>query len=486
MADSETDAAPERRGRILIIDDEEVIRESLEALLGLEGFQVRTAPDAESGLRELSRRSFDLVLLDLMLPDRSGLEALAEIREHDAVTPIVMLTAYGSLETAVQAIKAGADDFFTKPWQNDKLIRDIDQTIAHRRLEAENRRLREEVRRKYSFENIIGKSEAMQQVFRLVAQVAPSRSTVLITGDSGTGKELVAKAIHANSPRAEAPFVPVNSGSIPVDLLESTLFGHVKGAFTGASYTRMGCFEAADGGTLFLDEIGTLTAETQAKLLRVIQEREFMPVGSNETTQVDVRIVAATNEDLGRLVEQDRFREDLYYRLNVIGVTLPPLRERRSDIPLLVRHFFDRFSVENKKFLDVDGSSTLEFTPDAMGILMDHSWPGNVRELENAVERAVVLATEEKVSVDVLPESLLVQHGVARPRLPIDFKPAAGSSLPEIVEEFERRVILAELEKASWNQTETAKRLRVALSTLNQKIQRLGIDAKKRKADSER
>lgn len=483
MPDSATAAASERRGRILIIDDEESIRDSLETLLELEGFQVRAAADATSGLRELSRRGYDLVLLDLMLPDKSGLEALAEIRETDAATPVVMLTAYGSLETAVQAIKTGADDFFTKPWQNDKLVRDIEQTIERRRLEAENRRLRDEVRRKYSFENIVGKSEAMQDVFRLVSQVAPSRSTVLITGESGTGKELVAKAIHAASPRADKPFIPVNSGSIPVDLLESSLFGHVKGAFTGAGYTRQGCFEAADGGTIFLDEIGTLSQETQAKLLRVIQEREFMPVGSNETVKVDVRIVAATNEDLGELVETGGFREDLYYRLNVIGLKLPPLRERRSDIPLLVRHFIDRYAAENEKFVDDEGRSTLDASPNTMAILMDYDWPGNVRELENAVERAVVLAVDEKIPPDVLPDALLEKHGLSRPRLPVDFKPAAGSSLPEMVEDFERGVILQELEKAGWNQTETAKRLRVALSTLNQKIQRLGIDVKKRKEE---
>ena len=486
MPETAADAALETRGRILIIDDEEAIRDSLETLLELEGFEVKVTVDAGSGLRELSRRSYDLVLLDLMLPDKSGLDALAEFRETDTQTPVVMLTAYGSLETAIQAIKTGADDFFTKPWQNDKLVHDIDQIIESRRLAAENQLLRREVRQKYSFENIVGKSDAMQDIFRLISQVAPSRSTVLITGESGTGKELVAKAIHANSPRASKPFVPVNSGSIPVDLLESTLFGHIKGAFTSASATREGRFAAANGGTLFLDEVGTLRPETQAKLLRVLQEREFEPVGSNDTIKVDVRIVAATNEDLARMVAEGDFREDLYYRLNVIGMTLPPLRERRSDIPLLIRHFFDRFSAENEKFLDAAGRSKLEFTQDAMAILMDHEWRGNVRELENAVERAVVLATSEQVSAEVLPEALLEHHGVAPRRLPIDFKPAAGASLPEMVEDFERRIVLDELEKAGWNQTETAKRLHVALSTLNQKIQRLGIDIKKRKGSGDR
>jgi len=485
MPDAGADPTAPPRGRILIVDDEESIRDSLETLLALEGFETTSAVDVASGLQALENKSFDLVLLDLMLPDKSGLEALAEIRENDTSTPVVMLTAYGSLETAVQAIKLGADDFLTKPWQNDKLILGIEQTMERRRLAAENLLLREEFREKYRFENIVGRSDEMQAVFRLIGQVAPSRSTVLITGESGTGKELVAKAIHANSPRSDKPFVPVNSGSIPVDLLESSLFGHVKGAFTGASFNKKGSFEAADGGTLFLDEVGTLGIETQAKLLRVIQEREFMPVGSNEVKKVDVRIVAATNDNLQELVSKGQFREDLFYRLNVIGLHLPPLRDRRGDIHLLVRHFFDRYCRENEKFINGDSGSNLEFSPEAMRILMEHSWPGNVRELENVVERAVVLATSEKVAVEALPDSLLGRHGVARPSLPVDFQPTGGASLPEMVEDFERQVILAELKQARWNQTETAKRLRVALSTLNQKIQRLGIDVKKRKATGE-
>ncbi len=466
------------RGRILLIDDEEVIRDSLGTLLELERFQVTAAPDAASGLQQLGARGFDLVLLDLMLPDRPGLEVLEEIRDNDAVTPVLMLTAYGSVETAVKAIRLGADNFLTKPWNNDKLILEIEQTIARRRLEAENLRLRSELRERYSFDNIVGHSEPMQEVFRLVSQVAPSRSTVLITGESGSGKELIAKAIHARSPRADEPFIPVNSGSIPVDLLESALFGHVKGAFTGAVASHKGFFEAADRGTLFLDEIATLTPETQAKLLRVLQERELMPVGSNEVVKVDVRIIAATHERLEELIERGEFREDLYYRLNVIGIHLPPLRERRGDIPLLVRHFFDRFCRENQRFLDDEGRSRLELSSEAMSVLMDHAWPGNVRELENAVERAVVLAEDEKVDVNVLPEQLVTGSG--RPaRAPIDFRPAAGASLPEMVEDFERGVIVAELERCGWSQTEAAKKLRVALSTLNQKIQRLGIDIKK-------
>ncbi|MEZ5362644.1 MAG: sigma-54 dependent transcriptional regulator [Bryobacterales bacterium] len=483
MPDSSAAVDPVSRGRILIIDDEEVIRESLEALLEFERFQVATAPDGASGLAALGEHAYDLVLLDLMLPDLSGLEVLEKIREEDALTPILMLTAYGSVETAVKAIRLGADNFLTKPWNNDQLVREIEQTIVRRRLEAENQRLLSALRERYSFANIVGRSEPMQEIFRLVSQVAPSRSTVLITGESGSGKELIAKAIHAHSPRADKPFIPVNSGSIPVDLLESALFGHVKGAFTGAIASHKGFFEAANGGTLFLDEIATLTPETQAKLLRVLQERELMPVGSNEIIKVDVRIIAATHEKLEELIRQGQFREDLYYRLNVIGIHLPPLRDRRGDIPLLVQHFFDRFSRENQRFLDSEGRSKLEFTSEAMSVLMDHSWPGNVRELENAVERAVVLATGETVGVNVLPEQLVTgDHRPARP--PIDFKPAAGHSLPEMVEDFERGVIVQELERCGWSQTETAKKLRVALSTLNQKIQRLGIDIKKLRGQS--
>ena len=481
MPEASAERAPASRGKVLIIDDEDAILESLETLLELEEYEVSTASTGGAGLDALDAKTFDLVLLDLMLPDISGLDVLKEVRSRDQETPIVMLTAYGSIETAVSAIKLGATDFCTKPWNNEKLVLEIDRTIERRRLERENAHLKDVLKARFSFSNIIGKSEGMQRVFDLVGQVSPSRSTVLIHGDSGTGKELIAKAIHANSPRVGRPFVPINTGSIPVDLLESTLFGHVRGAFTGAEQTRRGHFDVADGGTIFLDEIGTLGVETQAKLLRVIQEREFVPVGSTETVKVDVRIVAATNDNLEELVQDGTFREDLYYRLNVIQINLPPLRERVEDIPLLVEHFFDKYCRENERFLDAAGHSTVRFSPAAMKLLMNHNWPGNVRELENVVERATVLATEPEVSADLLPESLLGPDGVERMRMPVTFKPAAGASLFEIVEEFERRVILEELEKARWSQTEAAKRLRMALSTLNQKIQRLDIDVKRRR-----
>src|SRR5438445_588376 len=365
------------KGHVLVIDDEADIRESLETLLTMEGYAVDLAQNGTEGLRAIEQRAYDLVLLDLMMPDRSGMDVLREVRERDQETPIFLITAYGSVEAAVEALKSGANDYFSKPWDNEKLLIEIEHMIARRRLERENRQLKAALKQRYSFPNIIGKSERMLRLLELVTQVASSRSTILITGETGTGKELIAKAIHANSPRADHMFVAVNSGSLPPDLLESTLFGHVKGAFTSAIQSRKGYFEIANRGTIFFDEIGTIGPETQAKLLRVIQEREFMPLGSTEKVKVDVRILAATNADLKRLVDERKFREDLYYRLNVINIALPPLRERKEDIPTLVEHFFTKYGRENEKFVDAHRMSTLRFQPEAMQILMDHNWPGN-------------------------------------------------------------------------------------------------------------
>ena len=476
---SENPASSIGKGRILVVDDEADIRESLEALLSLEGYSVELAASAGEGLRKVESRDYDLVLLDLMLPDRSGMEVLREVRERDRDTPIFLITAYGSIPVAVEALKAGASDYFSKPWDNEKLLIEIDRTIAKRRLERENVQLKRTLKQRYSFPNIVGKSERMLRILDLVTQVAPSRSTILISGETGTGKELIAKAIHANSPRAEHMFIAVNTGSLPPDLLESTLFGHVKGAFTSAIASRKGYFEMANRGTIFFDEVGTIGMETQAKLLRVIQEKEFMPLGSTETLRVDVRILAATNAELRKLVEEGKFREDLYYRLNVINLILPPLRERKEDIPPLVEHFFTKYCQENEKFLDGSGQSLLRFEPEAMQILMDHNWPGNVRELENVVERAVVLASHPTVMVDVLPEHLLHGAGIRIRRdegggLPSD------ASLFEIVADYERRVIIEHLETANWSQTDAAEKLRVPLSTLNQKIKRLNIEVRKK------
>jgi DNA-binding NtrC family response regulator len=465
-------------GRILVVDDEADIRESLETLLDLEGYVVELAVDGTDCLHKLEKSSYDLVLLDLMMPDRSGMDVLREMRQRDHETPVIMMTAYGSVEVAVNALKAGANDYFSKPWDNEKLLIEIGNMIAKARLELE-KQLKRALKQRYSFPNIVGKSERMLRVLDLVGQVAPSRATILLTGETGTGKEVIAKAIHANSTRADHAFVAVNSGSLPQDLLESTLFGHVKGAFTSAYASQKGYFEIANGGTIFFDEIGNIGPETQAKLLRVIQEREFMPLGSSETVKVDVRIIAATNADLRKLVEETRFREDLYYRLNVINIALPPLRDRKSDIPLLVDYFFQKYCEENKRFLDDQGRSQLSFAPDAMQVLMEHSWPGNVRELENAIERAVVLAAEPLVPVDVLPDHILHAGGL-RIRRDESGRLPADASLFEVVADYERRKIVEALEAANWSQTDAAEALRIPLSTLNQKIKRLDIQIRKK------
>ncbi len=309
------------------------IREGLDTLLSLEGYSVDLAANGTEGLRKIESRAYDLVLLDLMMPDRSGMDVLRDVRERDRETPIFMITAYGSVEAAVEALKLGANDYFSKPWDNEKLLIEIDRMISKRRLEYENTHLKRALKQRYSFPNIIGKSDRMLRLLDLVGQVASSRSTILITGETGTGKELIAKAIHANSPRADRMFVPVNSGSLPADLLESTLFGHVKGAFTSAIHTKKGYFEVADHGTIFFDEIGTISPDMQAKLLRVIQEKEFIPLGATEAVRVDVRILAATNDDLKKRVEEGTFREDLYYRLNVINIVLPPLARAQGRHP---------------------------------------------------------------------------------------------------------------------------------------------------------
>jgi DNA-binding NtrC family response regulator len=469
---------PERR-RILVIDDEADIRESLEFLLTGENYSVDLAENATTGFHKYESGSYDLILLDLMMPDRSGLDVLADIRERDKETPVFLLTAYGSVEVAVRALKSGANDYFAKPWDNEKLLIEIDRMIAKGHLERENTQLKRALKQRYAFPNIVGKSERMLRLLDQVAQVAPSRTTILITGETGTGKELIAKAIHSHSARADQAFVPVNSGSLPTELLESILFGHVKGSFTSAVANRKGLFEAANRGTIFFDEIGTISPEIQIKLLRVLQDREFMPLGSSETVRVDVRIIAATNADLRKLVEDGKFREDLYYRLNVINLNVPALRDRKDDLPLLIDHFFVRYCRENEKFLTNDGRSTLSFESDALQILMEHNWPGNVRELENAVERAVVLTTTNTVPVHVLPEHLQHATGVRIGRdgngsLPPD------ASLFEIVADFERRKIIESLEATSYSQTEAAEALRIPLSTLNQKIKRLNIDVRRR------
>jgi DNA-binding NtrC family response regulator len=473
------------KGTILVVDDEIEIREGLEALLTSEGFEVTPADTGEAGLQRLEDRPFDLMLLDVSLPDRNGLELLREIRRRDPNLSIILITAFGSIDMARAAFKGSAQDFITKPWSNDELIAQVSVAIEGRRLREENVQLKRALKQRYNFPSIIGKSEKMLAVFDLITQVAPSRSTVLIYGESGTGKELIAKAIHSASTRADKAFIPINTGSIPVDLLESQLFGHVKGAFTSAVASKKGLFEVADQGTIFFDEISTIGHETQAKLLRVIQEREFMRLGGTDTIKVDVRILTASNEDLTKLVREGRFRDDLYHRLNVISVQLPPLRDRKEDIPLLIDRFLEQFCHEN-------GKPLRRFSHGAMKLLMDYDWPGNVRELENVVERAVVLSTQDAVDVDLLPENVRTREIVKGVRLQLaEFLPplpgevgarttAPAPSLFEILEEVERRIIVDMLERTNWNQTEAAERFQIPLSTLNQKIKRLGIETRRR------
>jgi DNA-binding NtrC family response regulator len=432
---------------------------------------VECAATGEEGLNRIAERPFDLVLLDFALPDKNGLEILREIRERDRDLSVIMITAYGTVENAVLAIQAGATNFIQKPWDNEKLLADIQGAVARRRAEEENIQLKRALKQRYNFENIIGKSEAMLRIFDLVAQVAPSRSTILLQGESGTGKELIAKALHMNSSRKDAPFVPVNTGSMPADLLESTLFGHVKGAFTSAIASKKGLFEIADKGTLFLDEIGTMTMETQAKILRVLQDRKFMHLGGVQELHVDVRIIAATNVDLRQMVKEGKFREDLFYRLNVITIDLPPLRHRREDIPLLVTYFLRKFAEENER-------DAHEISPEALRYLLDYNWPGNVRELENVMERAVVLSSGPVITVELLPDQIV---GRGNGLQMLEHRPDA--SLFELVEECERRLIVDMLEKCNSNQTEAAERFHIPLSTLNQKIKRLNIEIRKRNKD---
>src|ERR1700739_1577296 len=387
-------------GSVLIIDDEAEIRESLQTLLELEGFAVDTAVSGEDGLEQMADRPFDLILLDLTLPGRDGMEILAYIRSHDSHLPVIMITAYGTVENAVRAMQSGAVNFVQKPWDNEKLLADVRVAVGWRRAEEENVQLKRALKERYNFENIVGKSEPMLKIFDLVGQVAASRSTVLLQGESGTGKEVIAKALHLNSPRRERPFVPVNTGSMPPDLLESTLFGHVKGAFTSAIASKKGLFEVADKGTLFLDEIGTMTMDTQSKILRVLQDRKFMHLGGVHELQVDVRIIAATNVDLKQQGRDGKFREDLFYRLNVITIDLPPLRQRKEDIPLLAAFFLDKSSKENER-------PTRRLLPEALRPLISYSWPGNVRELENVIERAVVLSSTTDIGSDLLPDQMV-------------------------------------------------------------------------------
>ena len=460
--------------RVLIIDDEEVLRDVLDTMLRREGFENVLAATGEEGLARLDEEEVDLVILDMMLPGMSGMETLRSIKESHKTLPVIIITAYSSIDGAIEAMKQGAYHYIPKPFKNEEVILTVNKALEQRKLSSENERLKRELSDKYSYANIIGKSEIMRRVFELIRLAAPSRSNILILGESGTGKELVAKAIHHASPRNREAFVTVNSGSLPPELLESNLFGHVKGAFTGAIASKRGLFEVADGGSIFLDEIGNINLETQAKLLRVIQEKEFMRLGSVDTIKVDVRIIAASNADLQRLIQDGSFREDLYYRLNVITVPLPPLRRRREDIPLLIQHFMAKYSEENRRRIR-------EVTPETMKILMDHPWPGNVRELENTIERAVVLCTGDRITPDLMPDYLRFPVHTDQPATIV---PADGLSLKDAVSSYERNMILQSLELANGVQKKAAELLQLKPSTLNEMMKRLGIHWKSASAQA--
>ena len=461
---------------ILVVDDEEIIREALEALLAAEGYRVTTAATAQEGLDALGAGQVDAVLLDLMLPDRNGIEVLQDIRRVDDELPVIMVTAYGTIENAVAATKQGAFYYFTKPFKNDEVLAVLRNAVERRRLVLENRELRDRLRSgAHRFDEIIGGGPRMRALFDLIARAAPSRATALIQGESGTGKELVARAFHRRSARADKPFITVNSGNLPPDLLESNLFGHVKGAFTGAVYPKKGLFELADKGTIFFDEIGNIPLDTQAKLLRVIQEREFMRLGGVDTIKVDVRILAATNVSLKEMVGHGRFREDLYYRLNVITVELPPLRERKDDIPLLVHHFLDKYAEEARK-------GPLILTPSAMDRLMAYDWPGNVRELENVIERAVVLCPDREIGPDLIPDHVSANPVEGAPDVVI---PAEGIHFREVIIGHERRYIEAALEAAGGVQKRAAELLHIKATTLNEMMKRYDIRPRRRRANGE-
>jgi DNA-binding NtrC family response regulator len=462
-----------RKGTILVIDDEEIMREILETLLTREGYQVRLAANAAEGLELARRMPFDAAIVDVMMPGMDGISALDELKKIDDDLPVMVITAFASVENAIAAMKRGAFDYITKPFKNDEVMVVLRNALAQRRLVAENRALRQNLQAHQNrFGEIVGRSSRMRQVFDLVIQVAPSRTTILIDGESGTGKELIARALHQNSTRADRAFITVNSGNLPPDLLESNLFGHVKGAFTGAVYPKKGLFELADKGTIFFDEIGNVPLDTQAKLLRVIQEREFMRLGGVETIKVDVRIIAATNVDLRRMVDDGRFREDLYYRLHVITVQLPPLRDRKDDIPLLVQHFLEKYGRENQK-------PNLELTPEALDLLLEYDWPGNVRELENVVERASVLSSGSRIDVDLVPDHVRSSRRFQMPQVAI---PPEGISFKEVITDFEKRLIESTLEAAGGVQKRAAELLRIKPTTLNEMIKRHDIRPRRKRS----
>ncbi len=452
--------------RILVIDDEERNREFLKEFLQVEGFDLETANDGREALEILENMDFDLVLTDLKMPRADGLAVLEGLQRINPQTVAIVFTGYGSIDTAVKAMKLGAYDYITKPLKIEEITIVIQRALEHRKLTLENEMLRRQLKRKYKFDNIIGDSDNMQEVFRLIEKIANTDSTILIYGESGTGKELVARAIHFNCDRRDRPLIPVNCGAIPEELLESELFGHEQGAFTGATRTRIGRFELGNGGTIFLDEIGDMSPALQVKLLRVLQEREFERVGGMKTIKVDIRVIAATNKDLEKNVADGKFREDLFYRLNVIPIQLPPLRERKSDIALLASHFIQVYNEKNKH--RITGVS-----PEAMELLQNYEWPGNVRELENMIERIVILKGEGMAEPDDLSEKVLASTPRSlHPRIKI---PENGISFNTAITEFERELILQALNRTNWVKNKAAKLLNLNRTTLVEKMKKINL-----------
>jgi DNA-binding NtrC family response regulator len=463
-----------KKGSVLVVDDEEIMRDVLETLLSAEGYRVDLTKTGEEGLDAYSKRPYDVVLLDVSMPGIGGLRALEEFLKLDGDAVVMMITAYATFDTAIAAWEKGAFGCIRKPFQNEQISARVAAGIKRRRTEEERRSLRRAMSREVD-RGIVGRSDIMQEVFRLVEQVAPARSTVLITGESGTGKELIAKAIHEASPRANSAFVTVNSSNIPTELLESELFGHTRGAFTGAIAAKKGFFEVADGGSIFLDEIGDIPPETQVRLLRVIQEREFTPLGDTSPRRVDVRIIAATNIDLKEPVRQGAFREDLYYRLSVVPIELPPLRDRRQDVLPLAQHFIHKYNEENGRQISE------HIAPDVLALLETYSWPGNVRELENSIERAVVIAPGNEVTRECLrPEIADPQSALAAVRegagssASIDI--GRGINFYDEVRRFEIDLIRRALDQTGGHQSRAARLLGMNPTTLNSKIKTYNIN----------
>jgi DNA-binding NtrC family response regulator len=460
----------EIKERVLIIDDEWSIRDVLSGILTAEGLDVTTAADGSEGIEILNRENFNIVITDLRMPKADGISVLRHIQQRNPECLGIVATAHGSVESAIEALRAGAFDYISKPFHMDEIRHLIRRALEYRGLKKENTELRRQLQRSNRIQNIIGNSLAMKRLFDMINTVADSDSTVLILGASGTGKELVAKAIHYNSRRNAKALVAVNCAAIPEDLLESELFGHVRGAFTGAINDRAGRFQIADGGTIFLDEIGDMTPKLQVKVLRVLQEQEFEPIGSTKTIKVSVRVLAATNQNLEERVREGLFREDLYYRLNVIPIVLPALRERVEDIPLLLQHFVERFNRENDSHLT-------RFSDESVAILQSYSWPGNVRELENLVERMSVLVREGEITPADLPEKVQSQSGIAFSEVPLLFPPN-GVDLNQLVDDYETRLILKALEISHGVKNKAAGLLNIKRTTLVEKLKKKGFASK--------